>query len=433
MKEITFLKQNHQKWQEFEAMLNSGSGGKPDVLADLFVQLTDDLSYARTFYPNSNTEQYLNGLAARVHQEIYKNKKERRSRLVTFWTNEFPDLMGKQRGNLFLTFLIFAISVFVGVVSARHDETFVRVILGDGYVDMTLQNMLDNDPLGVYKSEHQFSMFLFIALNNARVALFCVLAGLIFCWVGVAFLQFKNGVMLGAFMYFLYDHGYGHEATLTVWIHGTIEIWCIIVSGAAGIALGRAVWFPGPWPWSESVKRGGREALKIGFALIPFIFLAAFFEGFVTRYTMMNDIGRWAIILSSLTFVLWYFVLLPMFREWRSKQFGPLAYLAKKHNNKLAQNVLKALSGDQRIAFMYLLGTVCIVLPSINLIMQIVTETKSESMTYWFFGLVVSIGVCCFIFGSIWVGRIEEKDLTIERKSTSNSADYERKARAVKA
>ena len=71
MKEITFLRQNYQRWMEFENLLNKGDFNDPDALADLFVRITDDLSWARTFYPGSNTEKYLNDLAARIHQEIY--------------------------------------------------------------------------------------------------------------------------------------------------------------------------------------------------------------------------------------------------------------------------------------------------------------------------------------------------------------------------
>ena len=55
---------------EFENLLNKGDFNDPDALADLFVRITDDLSWARTFYPGSNTEKYLNDLAARIHQEI---------------------------------------------------------------------------------------------------------------------------------------------------------------------------------------------------------------------------------------------------------------------------------------------------------------------------------------------------------------------------
>ena len=103
MREITFLKEQSGKWQEFEKLLNE-KNANPQKLAGLFIEVTDDLSYARTHYPASKTTQYINGLAARVHQEIYKNKKENRGRFISFWKTEVPLVMGNYRNQLYLSF-----------------------------------------------------------------------------------------------------------------------------------------------------------------------------------------------------------------------------------------------------------------------------------------------------------------------------------------
>jgi uncharacterized membrane protein SpoIIM required for sporulation len=431
MKEITFLKQNYEKWQQFEDLLNSRLGNDPDALADLFVRITDDLSWARTFYPGSKTEKYLNDLAARIHQEIYKNKKEKRSRLFSFWTHELPAVLGKHRLNLLITFLIFCVSVWIGVISAQHDESFVRLILGDMYVDMTLDNMSKGDPLGVYKMENQFLMFFGIALNNSYVALLCIVAGL-FGWLGVAFMQFRNGVMLGAFFYFLIEHGFAHEAYLTVWIHGTIEIWCIIVAGAAGMAFGNGLYFPGAWPRGVSFMRGAREALKIGVGLIPFFFLAAFFEGFVTRFTQMNDIGRIMIIGASLAFMIWYFIIWPVFVTKREKQNAvllasfPLLSIVTKLFTKVTDRYV-----TPRFAFMLMLSLLLFVLPTIALIMQAVTEIKADFATYIVFFLCYAGAIALLIFAFITRKHVEEETLVIARKE-GTQAEYERKATSTK-
>jgi hypothetical protein len=49
MREPIFVKQNAQKWERFESSHSQG----PDELADSFIQITDDLAYAKTFYPLS--------------------------------------------------------------------------------------------------------------------------------------------------------------------------------------------------------------------------------------------------------------------------------------------------------------------------------------------------------------------------------------------
>jgi len=80
MREAAFIKQNHLKWEDFENEL-SGKSSDPDRLADLFIQITDDLAFAQTQYPDSKTTFYLNGLASQVHQSVYKTKKEKKGKI----------------------------------------------------------------------------------------------------------------------------------------------------------------------------------------------------------------------------------------------------------------------------------------------------------------------------------------------------------------
>ena len=54
----------------------------PDEIAERFIAITDDLAYAKTFFPKSKTTVYLNTLAAGFHQSIYKNKKENTNRVL---------------------------------------------------------------------------------------------------------------------------------------------------------------------------------------------------------------------------------------------------------------------------------------------------------------------------------------------------------------
>ena len=86
MREAVFIKQNTEKWKTYE---NTPANG-PDELADRFIIITDDLAYAKTFYPQSKTTAYLNKLAAGFHQDIYKNKKENINRVLFFWKFELP-------------------------------------------------------------------------------------------------------------------------------------------------------------------------------------------------------------------------------------------------------------------------------------------------------------------------------------------------------
>ena len=291
-------------------------GGKrtdmdPDRLAELYVQLTDDLAYARTFYPRSQVVRYLNGLAARTHLAIYRNKKDPGSRFLTFWTRELPLIYQRNHRYMLYAFLIFTFSFVLGMLGALHEETFVRVVLGDAYVDMTLDNIEAGDPMGVYKRTSPVVMFFEIAFNNIRVAFNTFALGIIFS-AGTIYLLFYNGVMVGAFLTFFHTQNQLWEALPVVYIHGTLELSAIVIAGGAGFTLGNSLLFPGTYTRLVSVQRAAREGVKILIGLVPVFLMAAFLESFITRLTGMWLGFKLGIIILSLAFVCWYYVIYPV-------------------------------------------------------------------------------------------------------------------------
>ena len=311
MREAAFVRQNKDKWLRFEnVLLGNTNELTPDELSALYLEVTDHLSYARTFYPESKTTQYLNYLASRSHQKIYKTKRESSRRFITFFTKEFPLLMFNYQRELLLSFLVFALFCVVGAYSAATDGAYVRSILGDGYVNMTLENMEGGDPMRVYKEMNEVEMFMGITINNIKVALMAFIYGVLFS-IGSLFIMMRNGVMLGSFQYFFYEKGFLWESARTIWIHGTIEISVIVIAGAAGLVLGNGILFPGTYTRLESFKRKMKDGLKIVVSTIPFFIIAGFLEGFVPRHTEMPDWLAITIIGLSLLLIIYYYVLYP--------------------------------------------------------------------------------------------------------------------------
>jgi uncharacterized membrane protein SpoIIM required for sporulation len=317
MREAAFVKQNKDKWLKFENVITNKSQIHPDELSNLYIEVTDHLSYAQTFYPRSKTLEYLNYLASQSHQIIYKTKRESSRRFITFFTKEFPILMysyQKQLGIAFLTFLLFTI---IGAYSAANDGAFVRTILGDGYVNMTLSNIEKGDPMAVYKEQGELNMFLGITINNIRVALYAFIFGVLFS-IGSLMIIMRNAIMLGSFQYFFFEQGLGWESVRTIWIHGTIEISVIIIAGCAGMVLGNSILFPGTYTRLASFKKGMKNGVKIVVSTVPFFIIAGFLEGFVTRHTEMPDWLAILIITSSLALIIFYYVIYP--RQQYKKQ-----------------------------------------------------------------------------------------------------------------
>ena len=308
MREVVFVQKNQNKWVQFEKNPPTNA----DQMAATFIELTDDLAYARTFYPNSNTEHYLNQLAGKYYLDLYKNKKQSYRRLITFWTTELPLMFYSAHRQLALSFVIFAVAMFTGAFSSAHDEDFVRLILGDSYVNMTVENIKKGDPMAVYKQGNSDSMFLKIMVNNIKVAFLCFVSG-IFLSLGTVSVLFYNGVMLGSFQYFFFQYGVLKESLLSVWIHGTLEISAIVIAGCAGLILGNSILFPGTYSRMESFWTGVRRGMKIAAGLVPVFILAAFLESFVTRHTGMPFWLSLLIIGGSAAFIIFYFIVYPVF------------------------------------------------------------------------------------------------------------------------
>jgi uncharacterized membrane protein SpoIIM required for sporulation len=306
MRETQFLKQNKDRWQYYE----NAPTNDPDDLAERFIQLTDDLAYARTFYPKSRTVQYLNSLASHFHLAIYRNRKEKRNRFRFFWATELPLILYRYRRDILYSFLFFTVFFLIGWLSAAKDDHFIRQILGDGYVNMTNENIEKGDPFGVYKQHEPLLMFLQIAMNNITVSFFMYVMG-IFAGAWTVYLLLRNGLMLGSFMYYFFSKGLGTKAVLVIFLHGTIEISSIIIAGACGLILGKSWMFPGTYRRSESLIRGARDSVKISLCLVAFLLVAAFFESFVTRHTGMPVWLSGAILVGSLCLMVWYFVVYP--------------------------------------------------------------------------------------------------------------------------
>lgn len=319
MREAMFIKKNADKWNKYQ----HSPTDNPDETAERFVNLIDDLSYAKTFYPKSKVTRWINGIAAGIYQSIYQNKKEKYSRIFTFWKYELPLLFKRYHPIFLFTSVLFVIFVAIGVFSSKENPDFIRGVLGDEYVNMTEQNIENGDPFGVYKDGNPFSMFVRIGFNNIRVAFLAFIGGFTLGLFTVN-IMWTNGIMLGTFQYMFFAKGLGIKSILVIWIHGTLEISAIVIAGTAGLVLAAGILFPGTYSRMVSFKRNAKDAAKILISLVPVFIVAAFFESYVTHLmsetfekgnTTRSGMPVWAsvtVLAVSLAFIIWYFIILPI-------------------------------------------------------------------------------------------------------------------------
>ncbi len=312
MKESQFITSNAENWQDLERQLSAKKANKQlhKSWGQHFSKITNDLSYAQTFYKRRSVKRFLNELATRLFAEVYAVPVQQPGKFWRFWKKDLPLALYEDRTALRISFIVFMLAAIIGVFSTYQDPQFANVILGDGYIAMTEENIANGDPLAVYKDDQPFLMFIQIFSNNLKVSIFTFIGGLFF-GVGTLGILFSNGVMLGTFQYYFARHDLLLDSFLTIWQHGATEICAIIIAGGAGLTIGKHLLFPGTLPRFVAFKLGVTRGMRVLMGIVPVILLAAFIESFITRHDELHWILRIFVILASFAFMIGYYVWLP--------------------------------------------------------------------------------------------------------------------------
>lgn len=318
MKESEFIQINGAKWRGIEAFVEGTTKANtskitPEELADAYLDLTSDLAFSRTNYPESQTTTYLNNLTFDLHNRIYRKERMRWERFKRIWTHKIPLTLYQARNALLLSLVAFLVFTIFGVISQINSPGYASKVMGSYYVEMTLENINKGKPTDVYASEPEVDTFLMIVFNNLWVDLRTFLGGILTSF-GALIILLYNGLMLGCFQTFFFQHGVGWESVLSIWQHGALEIPTIILSGAAGITMGNGWLFPGTYSRYEAFKRSAKRGLIILAGVAPVTIVAAFIEGFLTRHTEFPTLLRIIAIVLELAFIICYFGILPFKR-----------------------------------------------------------------------------------------------------------------------
>jgi uncharacterized membrane protein SpoIIM required for sporulation len=154
-------------------------------------------------------------------------------------------------------------------------------------------------------------MFFAITFNNIRVSFINFVMG-IFTVLGTGWIMMKNGIMVGVFITFFAEYDLLSEAMLVIFIHGALELSAITISGAAGFVLGNSFLFPGTYKRRTAFIKGVKDGIKMLLSLVPVFIVAGFLESFITRYTEMPLTLSLFIIVGSFTFIIGYYIVLPV-------------------------------------------------------------------------------------------------------------------------
>ena len=147
MKEISFIRQNIAKWEGLEQAVASTDTQDEGCHDDPYTEITTDLSFSRSHYSRLHITTCLNNLASTLHNVLYKNKKEKRSRILLFWKEELPLLMYETRHEKYMeiNFSSFSLEVMLRIISGifllKNDFQGNKQMVGAAHykqIDLTL-------------------------------------------------------------------------------------------------------------------------------------------------------------------------------------------------------------------------------------------------------------------------------------------------------
>ncbi|PLK23506.1 hypothetical protein C0V72_09515 [Porphyrobacter sp. TH134] len=143
--------------------------------------------------------------------------------------------------------------------------------------------------------------------NNSAVCILAFALGFAF-GIPSLLLLVHNLALLGALLWLFDTQGLVVELAAWLSVHGTTELFGILLAGAAGLHIGRAMAFPGDLPVLDAAAAAGRRSAVVMVGVVIMMVVAALLEAF-PRQLVEGTASRFLIGGTMLLFWLAYFVL----------------------------------------------------------------------------------------------------------------------------
>lgn len=317
LKSHKFRKDREDDWKRLELLIAKVENGSTQSLTDeemialpgLYRATLSSLSVARSTSLDQGVITYLETLSARAYFALYGTRTSISERLGQFFRKDWPMAVKSLWKETWVSVAVSLLAGLIGFFLVSHNMewyyTFMPESLAGGRspsadTEYLRKGLYDNDGADGLSA---FATMLF--QHNSRVAILAFALGFAFC-IPTAVLMAYNGLVIGAFYALYVDRGLGFELTGWLMIHGTTELFAIILAGAAGFKIGWAIAFPGHRARLDSASDAGKTAATVLAGVIVMLFIAGLIEGFL-RQLITADWLRYAIAISMLTLWCLYF------------------------------------------------------------------------------------------------------------------------------
>jgi uncharacterized membrane protein SpoIIM required for sporulation len=314
-----FRLEREADWQRLDAIVTRMEKGRLHRLSDedvlalpvLYRTVASSLSIARETSLDAATLAYLESLVQRAWFIVYGPRVSLLSWLRRFLGGGWSASVRAIWLDILLALAVMVAGTVVGWLLVAGDPEWYHTLVPDQFAEarspgasrqvlyQTLFADQTKEPLAA------FAAYLFG--NNAQISILAFALGFAF-GIPSLMLLVQNTVILGAMLWLF--HGAGLTVDFVAWlsIHGTTELFAILLAGAAGLHIGRAMAFPGERPILEAAAQAGRRASQVMMGVVLMLVIAGMLEG-LGRQLINNTPGRLGVGLFMLAFWLSYFFL----------------------------------------------------------------------------------------------------------------------------
>lgn len=292
MRQRDFERCNQDAWEQLRLMLDDldrprrkrqqGSAAWAK-LPRLYREVCNHYAIARSRHYSPALEQQLHELVLRGHRQLYSGRSAELWRLVRFIASGFPRALRRHIGYFWLAAaLLFLPGLLVGGFCYLQPELIYSVMEEDQVAQMESMYDPSNRKPGrslERSAETDMMMFGHYISNNIGIGFRTFAGGMLFGLGSVLLLLF-NGVAIGAVAGHLTRIGYQDTFWPFVSGHGAFELTAIVICGASGLILGRALIAPGQQTRLAALKQRARDALPLVMGAAFMLLIAALIEAF---------------------------------------------------------------------------------------------------------------------------------------------------------
>ncbi|UZK70528.1 stage II sporulation protein M [Sphingomonas sp. S1-29] len=312
-----FRAEREGDWARLEALLDivekrSAKRLSSDELVELprlYRATLSALSIARETSLDASLVGYLESLATRAYFILYSGRTPMRRQLLGFFARGWPQAVRRMVPEILLALALFAASAVAGYALVVADPAWFAGIVDEGMAsgrNMEASAAFLRDTLYGAPKDSGLEVFATqLFTHNAQISILVFALGFAF-GVPTMLLLASNGALMGAFFAVYVPHGLGWGLLGWLSIHGTTEIFAILISAGAGFHIGRAVAFPEQRTRMAAASEAGRRAAIAMIGVVVMLLVAGLLEGFA-RQLVRTDEARFAIALTMLAGWVAYF------------------------------------------------------------------------------------------------------------------------------